>query len=46
MFYLNKIFKPKKKIGSQRMGDKYDGGYLLNLKNIMKLLPFTVLELV
>jgi hypothetical protein len=34
MFYLNKIFKPKKKISLQRMGDKYDGGYLLNLKNI------------
>ena len=34
MFYLNKIFKPSKKIDLQRIGDKFDGGYLINTKNI------------
>mgnify|MGYP001195458041 CR=1 FL=1 len=34
MFYLNKIFKPSQNIELQRIGDKNDGGYLLNLKNI------------
>ncbi len=34
MFYLNKIFKPVEKIELKRIGNKSDGGYLLNLKNI------------
>lgn len=34
MFYLNKIFKPVSKIDLKRIGNKNDGGYLLNLKDI------------
>ena len=34
MFYLNKIFKPKKKVNLKRVGGKNDGDYLLNINDI------------
>lgn len=34
MFYLDKIFRPLKTIILDRIGDKYDGGYLVNKEDI------------